>query len=124
MIEAPAKAPVKAPVKERVTPLKASEALRLGMLRRPHQAFHSYVRGDAMACALGTIAAAYGKDQTNEVAAQFMAYKFRRRVDRRYSCPSQRCPGSNRLRDLVIHLNDDHRWKRERIADWLEGLGL
>lgn len=24
------------------------------------------------------------------------------------------------LRDAVIHLNDEHHWTRERIADWLE----
>lgn len=29
-----------------------------------------------------------------------------------------------RLKDLIIHLNDDHEWKREEIADWLESLDL
>lgn len=25
---------------------------------------------------------------------------------------------------LVIHLNDDHQWNRNRIADWLDGLDV
>lgn len=28
------------------------------------------------------------------------------------------------LRNLIIHLNDDHKWSRERIADWLETLDV
>ncbi len=27
------------------------------------------------------------------------------------------------VKELVFHLNDDHRWTRERIADWLEKNG-
>lgn len=30
----------------------------------------------------------------------------------------------DQLIDMVIHLNDDHCWPRERTADWLETLGL
>jgi len=29
---------------------------------------------------------------------------------------------SERLYDMVIHMNDDHRWTREQIADWIETL--
>jgi hypothetical protein len=29
---------------------------------------------------------------------------------------------SERLYDLIIHLNDDHHWSREQIADWVETL--
>lgn len=34
------------------------------------------------------------------------------------SCPA--CPCSAYLGSLLIHLNDDHGWSRESIADWLE----
>jgi hypothetical protein len=30
--------------------------------------------------------------------------------------------GSRRLEDIVVHLSDQHRWTRERIADWLDTL--
>ena len=28
------------------------------------------------------------------------------------------------IEDTIIHLNDSEEWPRERIADWLENLGL
>lgn len=30
----------------------------------------------------------------------------------------------NSLADWIIHLNDQHEWKREEIADWLESLDV
>lgn len=33
------------------------------------------------------------------------------------------CPKCNKIETierLISHLNDDHKWKRERIADWVE----
>jgi hypothetical protein len=37
----------------------------------------------------------------------------------------RKCPADCRKRllldSLLIHLNDDHHWSRERIADWLAG---
>jgi len=40
-------------------------------------------------------------------------------------CPDQTCDSPNDQHSvwyLVAHLNDDHRWSREEIASWLEGL--
>lgn len=49
-------------------------------------------------------------------------------------CPSEYCNRAtldphdkdlvyrNGVYAMVMHLNDDHRWKRERIADWLDDL--
>lgn len=34
------------------------------------------------------------------------------------------CPYSNRVQDVIVHLNDNHRWRREQIADWLETLDV
>jgi hypothetical protein len=40
------------------------------------------------------------------------------------ACPG--CPPDGHppqwLTDAIQHLNDDHRWTRERIADWVEGV--
>lgn len=42
------------------------------------------------------------------------------------SCPSEICKNtswgkaSHPLSDVIIHLNDHHRWPREKVADWLE----
>jgi len=50
-------------------------------------------------------------------------------LDDRYSVPcpegcKPRFPQSSLVANLVIHLNDDHRWSRNRIADWLDGLDI
>lgn len=56
-------------------------------------------------------------------------------IEARVECPSDDCylvstdwaTGAkegyrNGVYAMVMHLNDDHRWKRERIADWLDDL--
>lgn len=40
-------------------------------------------------------------------------------------CPDKQCPRSaaeEPLTKVIVHLNDGHKWKREKIADWLETL--
>lgn len=38
------------------------------------------------------------------------------------TCPS--CGGGDHLTSIIVHLNDQHHWPREMIADWLEQAGL
>ena len=49
------------------------------------------------------------------------------RLDRFFHClenVSRRCPAGCKkhipIGAMIIHLNDDHHWTREQIADWLE----
>jgi hypothetical protein len=39
-------------------------------------------------------------------------------------CPVKSCKATDIefLQDTIIHLNDHHKWKRERVAEWLETL--
>ena len=37
-------------------------------------------------------------------------------------CPVTLCKESDEVDRLVTHLNDDHRWTREQIAEWIETL--
>jgi hypothetical protein len=94
---------------ETVTPLRPSEAMRLGCLIAPVQAFDTYMAGNS-ACALGAVALAMGKNPLDVVFPDWS------------HCPA--CSEINGADSLVIHLNDEHRWSREDIATWLEGLGL
>lgn len=45
-----------------------------------------------------------------------------------YRCPDQGCGHFSTfltsLYHVVIHLNDEHHWHREQIADWLDGLDI
>lgn len=107
---------------EVVTPLRPSEAIRLGCLIAPVQAFGQMGFGQ-QACALGAMVAGY-----SGFSALSYDFKFSQPATEvvddlpKNVCPIPRC--SDGPDDVVIHLNDDHRWSREQIADWLEGLGL
>jgi hypothetical protein len=64
-------------------------------------------------------------EKTMTVAFSALSHELRGR------CPQGCAPVGLSLGDdpdplvtVVWHLNDAHRWSRERIADWLEGLGL
>lgn len=39
-------------------------------------------------------------------------------------CPHQGCSNSRVMSEQIIHLNDEHDWTREAIADWAESLDI
>jgi hypothetical protein len=97
-----------------------AEAMRRGMARRPEQAFGDYYCGSTASCALGaTYEGLYRLPRDAQGIVAKDLYRF-------YECLDfviKRCPdGCHKqlpLGALIVHLNDDHRWARERIADWL-----
>jgi len=107
---------------ESVTPLKLSEALRLGAMST-EQWFGEMTDGHGRYCAMGTISHAIGIDDG----------------DMRYFPSTFLTPARDELRlddgccrqtlfyqlwMQIAHLNDFHRLPRERIADLLEEAGL
>ena len=107
--------------------MRLSEAIRLGALLRPRQAFGVlYDRETDATCALGAAADAIGllnvpfndykpwpRDQPERVTWRWSATAL---VD----CPA--CDWEDSAQHLIIHLNTEHRWTREQIADWVETL--
>ncbi len=95
--------------------MKLSEAMRLGAMLKP-QGF-GLTRPEGTACALDAVALA----ATTDISALSKGFPI---LDMwGIHCPE--CgpqPFSNLTVGMVIagHLNDDHRWTRERIADWIE----
>ena len=87
-----------------------AEAIRRGCVARPIQAFGSMWVGENAACALGAAIEAH----------------FAGRHDAARECPDCGAPAMHGFGPkslcLLAHLNDDHRWTRERIADWLDQL--
>lgn len=122
-----------APENAQPTALKLSDAILAGSRLRP-QAFGAYftgsTRADACSCAIG---AAYevtfpGKPLTHDVvvldfdrslAAAFPLLKSEKEL----YCPE--CAGDEAFHDnlcnVLLHLNDTHRWTRERCADYVKG---
>lgn len=112
--------------------MKLSEAIREGAKKRP-QAFGAYFKRDnndiLCSCALG---AAYEnlRDITRPQGLSTEDYLIDSYPwladDINERCPTEDCSSldadAKRL-DVVAHLNDEHKWTREAIADWLESQG-
>jgi hypothetical protein len=97
-----------------------AEAIRSGARRRSEQAFGEYYQGRHASCALG--AAYEGMYRLPEEVGQLHP----QRLERLFACLEgtiRVCPeGCGKrliLAALITHLNDDHRWDRERIASWV-----
>jgi len=98
-----------------------AEFIRDGMKRRPEQAFGDYYHGTNASCALGAAYEAMYRLPT-EVEGQHPTRDldwFFDCLDTVKPCPESGCKKRIYLAALLVHLNDDHRWSRERIAEWL-----
>lgn len=111
--------------------MNLSEAIRLGC-KMTKPTCNKYIElggGEIKACALGAASVSLGHDYCRPrhmANALTEAYPFLAERSP-VRCPD--CEPNNYryilpLRLMITHLNDDHRWTRERIADWLEDLGL
>jgi hypothetical protein len=112
------------------SPLRLSEALRLGsLISRPAKG-HLYRKAVDGYCAIGTIFLACGfdaapvYDEDQQVAAAPFNWDEPRGLDEMVTSPCEHMPGTRLVRRLIVHLNDKDDWTRPQIADWLESVGL
>lgn len=121
--------------------MQLHEAIRLGSMLTPQifgdvldvPIFHVTLMGEDIAmagsfgtCALGAAAQAIGMlptyEQWNSEDDIFVSIDCMRDIfpvfsSGEYDCPVGSCDTQEKL---IPHLNDDHRWSREAIADWIE----
>jgi hypothetical protein len=97
-----------------------AEAIRHGTLFRPDQAFGEYFTGRRASCALG--AAYEGMYRLPRDTTGIRP----RNLERLFDCLEntlRRCPEGCKKRlplgAMILHLNDDHHWTREAIAQWV-----
>jgi hypothetical protein len=122
MIEAPV-APAAEPTVEPVSPLRLSEALRLGSIGT-RQGYGQLINKDGALCAVGTILRGFGWDDNDIWSPREPAPPALTHLTAE-PCPA--CAFGFRhmyVEAAVVHLNDYHHWTRSEIADWLEGRGL
>lgn len=123
--EPPTTEPRTAPL-EPTTPIRPSEAIRLGCLLAPVQTDGEWGYGEHACVNRALVLGMTGDD---EGYSQYLT------VDRLlvgikppcgWACMDSWAGPHRSPSWVLIHLNDSlrHRWSRERIADWLEGLGL
>lgn len=110
-----------------ITPQDISNAIRKNGVP---QAFHNYF-DDGAACAIGQAAINLSDGPTASFADEICA-----KLDRSFGraiCPgygehvtcystADDLPAMQDVGLMVIHLNDDHKWTFEQIADWLDGM--
>lgn len=94
--------------------MKLSEAIRLGAMMKP-QAFEDYL-DEGNTCAMGAALDAIGQLDSDHCDSEYFPL-----VD----VAVTRCPicrlrtAAGNVSSTIFHLNDDHKWTRERIADWV-----
>lgn len=101
--------------------VELAKAILTGVRRRPRQSFGDYYGPEGGSCALG--AAYEGIHLLPRHVEGFHPRVWRlfdilENVSR--SCP-EGCRKHIPLAALIVHLNDDHHWTRERIAAWVQG---
>lgn len=101
--------------------MKLSEAIRLGAMLKP-QGFGMLFDGEGT-CANGAALDACGL--LAEIGTHILKNRFpivEVQAERCFVCEKYmaKLAFSTTLGGLVAHLNDDHKWTRERIADWVE----
>jgi hypothetical protein len=98
-----------------------ADAIRVGSQRGP-QCFGSYFDEKGGSCALGAVyegvyhlPRGHGKLVPNHLERLFRCLD-----EMTKRCPHQQgCIKRLPLAAMIVHLNDDHRWSREQIAEWL-----
>ena len=97
-----------------------AEAILHGVVSRPDQAFGNYFEGRRASCALG---AAYEgvyrlPREAHGIRPRHIARLFECLENTLRSCP-EGCKKRLPLGAMILHLNDDHHWTREHIAQWV-----
>lgn len=105
--------------------LSFADAIRLGSMLHPQcygQFIATITNPDGTitvtgTCALGAAAVALGEGTWP--TDSYETFKcWHSELFARAKCPI--CRMTNTRKHLVMHLNDRHRWTRERIADWVD----
>ncbi len=107
--------------------MRLSEAIRLGAMMKPQGFGHYFYNGKS--CGIGAAVDAIGR---NSICGQ--DYLNRNEIEKEFpiinmAASCHECgvlfngspfayPAT--IGGTIAHLNDDHRWTRERIADWVE----
>lgn len=110
--------------------MRLSEAIRLGAMLRPQEYSVLFDVSTGRSCALGAAAEAIGMldiTETNRFVNGVKAPQAWMWVKRIAACPECgpmfACHYDKRdVQSVIIHLNNQHRWTRERIADWVESI--
>ena len=106
--------------------MELSKAIREGIKKVPIQCYGAYFGVDPeSACVLGTavIGALGSRPMTPITSALKSCFQRASDSDENLICPAG-CGAKCFPVTMGYHLNDDHTWSRERIADWYASNGF
>lgn len=101
--------------------MKLSEAMRRGSKMCKH-AVGRWAGNDGSGCAIATLMMGAGIIKKTEHSVIFMSDTFEQfpMLLRPVACPVCTIHGARSLYEIIMHLNDDHKFTRERISGWIE----
>lgn len=111
---------------ERRSPMKLSEAMRIGSMNTT-QSFESWTgdeddSGKATMCAISTAWYALTGERDNDGSASALHDLLKRTM---VPHPVEdHATNTYSVAEVIVNLNDSYQWTRPRIADWLESVGL
>ena len=100
--------------------MKLSEAIRLGSLLGP-QLFGILHNDAGGTCAWGAALVAVSHFRWDR---GFVMGIWPWVLSDISPCPADNCDKQHRAYYMIVHLNNDHRWTREHIADWIATIEL
>lgn len=102
--------------------MQLHEAIRLGAMLKPQNFGEESVPHVHKSCALGAACDALGIVVAHGLDADYAAIQGRYPALYTHEAECPACQDRDVPVSLVWHLNDRHRWTREEIATWLEGI--
>lgn len=107
-----------------MTHLSLAEAIRVGAKttrQTRNELYRTRYGVVGFTCAIGAAAHAVCTEQIDPNAYGYRVEEVFPELNTiRNECPA--CRLNDSLYFLIVHLNDDHRWTREAIADFVDGL--
>ncbi len=99
--------------------MRLSDAIRLGAMLHP-QCFGAL---NVMALETQRVLRTCALGAAEEAGYDTSPLRENLFLEARAQCPAGcMLTGQTWLRDTITHLNDDHRWTREQIADWVASI--
>ncbi len=95
--------------------MRLSEAIRLGAMFRPQSFGFFFDAGKS--CALGAALEAVGVRYGAFFKAELIIQSYWGWTSIFVQCPV--CASRESVRTIIARLNNEHRWTREEIADWV-----
>ena len=96
--------------------MKLSEAIRMNGMTKPQGFENESFYSNVAPCALGGALLSIGRPQT--YLALFDSWPWITAVT---NCPCEHCTfACYRVAEAIWHLNDQHAWTRQQIANWVE----